>query len=122
VNAARLLKRADVQAAIAEFQAKTAASLGIDREKALQLAWDIATADPRELVSHVTLSCCHCHGANHLYQWRDPAEFEQASQQFEALLQHWAAKRGPKGKPPQPPNPGGGYGYKPKAAPHPDCP
>lgn len=46
--------------------------------EALQWQYDIATADPADLVRTVVRCCRHCHGINYKYQWRDDDEYISA--------------------------------------------
>lgn len=52
----------------------------ITQDKVLERWWQIATADPNELMQLRRLNCRHCYGIDHHFQWKDEAEYEQALQ------------------------------------------
>lgn len=68
----------------------------------------ITKADPNALTQYRRVNCRRCWGENHLYQWRDIAEFDKA-----------AAKASKDGKP-EPEY--GGLGFSDNNDPDPDCP
>lgn len=70
------LKKPEVAAAIAAARARVSQKLEIDAERVLSEAWNILTADPRELVEFNVGCCRYCWGAGHRYQ-RTPAEMER---------------------------------------------
>ncbi|MGQ0455304.1 hypothetical protein ACT4UM_29360, partial [Bacillus sp. SS-TM] len=41
----------------------------------------IVQADPNQLAQFRRVNCRYCWGENHLYQWRDIAEFDKAAAQ-----------------------------------------
>lgn len=108
-EASRLLARPNIAAAIAAAMAERAQRVSISADAVLTRLWAIATADPNELSQLRRVCCRHCHGIGHAYQWRDAAEFARAA----ALAKR---RRQPE------PDDAGGYGYQPKAPPHPGCP
>lgn len=111
--ASRLLRNGKVQAAIADGRAALSARTEITQDMVLQRWWDIATADPNELVQYRRVCCRHCHGKAFEYQWIDKAEFMAALR----------ASMNSKGDlPADPPKDVGGYGFTKKLEPHPDCP
>lgn len=81
----------------------------ITQDMVLRRWWDIATADPNELVQFQRVCCRHCHGIDHAYQWKSEDEFERA------IISAHLNKQ-------VPPTDDGGYGFNPKRDPHPDCP
>lgn len=103
------LNKPEIAAAIDDARSKLSQRAEITQEMVLKRWWDIATADPNELIQFRRTCCRHCHGEGHAYQWRDPEEFA------EALL---AAKQA---EAEQLPDDAGGYGYDKKADPHPGC-
>lgn len=107
VNAARLLRNAQVQAAVASGRAKVAQRLEIDAGRVLSEAWNILTADPRELVEFKVGCCRYCWGTGHRYQ-RTPAEMERDRAA--------AAKAGTEF------DEQGGIGFHGRRAPNPECP
>ncbi|MDI9846738.1 terminase small subunit [Rhodoblastus sp. 17X3] len=60
VNAARLLRNAQVAAEIEREMQSRAQHLNIRAEDVLRRLWDIATADPREIVSVAAVPCPNC--------------------------------------------------------------
>jgi phage terminase small subunit len=60
VNAARLLRNAQVAAEIDREMQSRAEHLNIRAEDVLRRLWDIATADPREILSVAAVSCPKC--------------------------------------------------------------
>jgi phage terminase small subunit len=81
----------------------------------LQRWWDIATADPNEIV-HIRRVCCrHCFGIDHQYKWRDEEEYQQAVQSAINFAREQE-------KEPVIPSNAGGYGYDRLLRPHPKCP
>lgn len=73
-NARRLLGNARVSAEIARRQAKTAEKLEITREEALQEAWNIIKADPRDLIEYRRFACPDCFGDALGKEMRDPRQ------------------------------------------------
>ena len=124
VGAHQLLRNPKVAAEVAKRQAQTAQKLGITREAALQEAWDIVKADPRELVEHIVMCCRHCHGIGFAFQWVDDDEHQAACEQ--AMRDHEAKLEKRKPSDPEPvlklPSDVGGYGFDPRRSPHDDCP
>ncbi len=116
--ALRLLKCADVQARARELIDAAAASTTCSVRELLQDYYDIATADPNELISHVIDCCRHCNGLDNRYQWVNEAEFAQSCERvmtFNAALP-------PGAKPQEFPDMAGGFGYWPTNEPNPACP
>lgn len=109
-NAGRLDKEPDVAARVLELQQRAAEKVEITQGMVLKRWWDLATADPNELIQFRRTCCRHCHGARHAHQWIDAEEFA------EALMLAKAAKAE------RLPTDAGGYGYDRTADPHPDCP
>ena len=124
VGAHQLLRNPKVAAEVARRKDATAQKLGITRESALQEAWDIVKADPRELVEHIVMCCRHCHGIGFAFQWVDDDEHQAACEQ--ALRDHEAKLDKRKPSEPEPvlklPSDVGGYGFDPRRSPHEDCP
>lgn len=78
----------------------------------------IATADPSELSRTRHLSCRHCWGEGHAYQWKNPNEYALA---VAAVMDHNANKSA-KAKEQTMPDAAGGFGYRKLDPPHPKCP
>ncbi|OQS10076.1 hypothetical protein B0T37_10530 [Chromobacterium violaceum] len=106
--AARLLANVNFQAYLRERRKELARTLDITPEKVLARYWQIATADPNDLVQYRRDNCRHCWGAGHQYQWTE-AEFERAQRE--------AAEKGD-----EPPDAGGGFGFIASRDPNPECP
>ena len=102
------LQKPNVRAAIDRRQAEIAAIAEVDAALVVRELYDIATADPRELMAVYRDSCRHCYGIDHLYQWT-PGEYAAA-----------VDKAMEKDKPL--PELLGGIGYRATLDPHPDCP
>ncbi|WP_440216232.1 terminase small subunit [Chromobacterium piscinae] len=81
---------------------------GITAQAVLRRYWQIATADPNDLVQYRRDNCRHCWGAGHLYQWTE-AEFERA-------------QREAKEKGDELPAADGGFGFIASRDPNPECP
>ncbi|HKY80631.1 MAG TPA: terminase small subunit [Sphingobium sp.] len=113
VNAARLLRNAQVAKAIEEAQAALAERTEITQEMVLKRWWEIATADPNELIQFRRTCCRHCHGIDHEYQWIDADEYDKALA-FAAMGEDADPRTFPKDD--------GGYGFNKTLAPARDCP
>lgn len=98
-----------VSARIAELRAELAAAASVTIAKVVKELADIAFADPNDIVRHVTCCCRHCHGVDHEFQWISEREW--------AIV---TASNIEKQK--EPPSAVGGFGFDPKAPPHPACP
>lgn len=111
----RLLKHVEVQAAIEIAIKERSERKQITADDVLQKWFDLVNADPNELTSVIVGSCRFCHGTDHQYQWRDEAEFEEAQEDHFDLPDNERVKK-------VAPVIGGGFGYKWRKEPHPDCP
>lgn len=109
------LTKPNIQAAIEEAQNKRAERTEITADMVLQRWWDIATADPGELMQLRRLNCRYCHGFDHEYQWKDEAEYQRAVQA--EMLQAQQEDRQPNEI-----SDSGGFGFDPLADPDPGCP
>jgi len=108
-QASRLLTNVKVGAAIEAARGKQAERTAIRADAVLRRWWDIATADPNELIQHRRAPCRYCNGKSHAYQWKTRREFDAA------CAAAMAAKE-------TPPSDEGGYGYLPTAPIDPACP
>lgn len=109
------LRKPKIEEAIQKAIEKRSERIEITADMVLQRWWDIATADPNEIV-HVRRLCCrHCFGIDYQYQWRDAEEYQQAVQ---------VAINNAKelDKEPVLPFDSGGYGFDRLLRPHPKCP
>ncbi|WP_065202682.1 terminase small subunit [Chromobacterium subtsugae] len=104
----QLITKHNVITAIAEAQQARSQRTEITADMVLDRLWQIATADPNDLVQYRRDNCRHCWGAGHQYQWTE-AEFEQA-------------QREAKEKGEEAPGEKGGFGYVPTRDPNPACP
>lgn len=110
----RLLKKVETQGYIQELMQKRAEKTEITADKVLQRWWDIATADPNDII-HLRRVCCRlCFGEKHQYQWRDEEEYQAAVQR--------AIRVAKEDETPIIPDNSGGYGFDKLAKPNPDCP
>ncbi|SDG47854.1 terminase small subunit [Desulfosporosinus hippei] len=109
------LKKPEIQNAIQKAKEKRAERTEITADMVLQRWWDIATADPNEII-HLRRVCCrHCFGIDHQYQWRDEEEYQQAVRMAYDLARE-------QNKEPAIPSNAGGYGFDRLLRPHPKCP
>lgn len=115
------LRKPNIAEAIKAAQDKRAAKVEITAEMVMQRWWDIATANPNDLIHTRRLACRYCHGIDHEYQWLDEAEYAQAIKQ---ALDYAEAEAKKQDRPIDAvlPSEEGGYGYDRLADPHPGCP
>ncbi|SEO55728.1 terminase small subunit [Acinetobacter sp. yr461] len=104
----QLLQKTSVQEAIAKGEAELSERNKITQDKVLNLLWDMATADPNELIKYVRVNCRYCWGEDHYYQWTK-GEYHNAC---------YTAKVNQKPKP----DCDGGFGFDKTKEPNPDCP
>lgn len=78
-RAATLLKNADVQRFIADYQAKAEQRINVTTDMVVERWWAIATADPNALIRYRHLNCRYCHGLANKYQWVDMDEWATAA-------------------------------------------
>ena len=114
-TAARLSANVSIKRRIRELQQETAKLAVYDRADLLEDYLRIVRADANDLVRNEIVACRQCHGLDHLYQWRTPAEFEAAHRRWANLSEARQARE------PEP-DAAGGYGYSTRLPPHPDCP
>ncbi|WP_333662743.1 terminase small subunit [Acinetobacter sp.] len=108
VMASRLIRTDKVQDAIARGEAELAERNKITQDKVLNRLWEMATADPNELIKYVRVNCRYCWGDDHYYQWTK-GEYHNAC---------YTAKVNQKPKP----DCDGGFGFDKTRGPNPDCP
>ncbi|WP_186276552.1 terminase small subunit [Burkholderia gladioli] len=121
-NAARLLSKAEVQAAIASAMAARGERTRMTADHVLQLAEAMLMADVNALISYQHRCCRHCWGMGHAYQWKNERELALA---IHAHVRAMAAAKKAKAPPeawPLPPDESGGLGFDPRRAPHQECP
>ncbi|EEW0911641.1 TPA: terminase small subunit [Escherichia coli] len=107
-NASRMLRNARVYRAISYFRNQYQKRYTADLDLLVSQLMTIVQADPNQLAQFRRVNCRYCWGENHLYQWRDIAEFDKAAAQ---------ASRDGKPEPEY-----GGLGFVDNAIPNPDCP
>lgn len=113
--ASRLLGNVKVKNYLDERMKARQERTEITQDMVLQKWFDIATADPNEII-HLRRVCCrHCFGKDHQYQWRDPEEYLKAVQ-----IAYDLAKE--QSKEAVIPSDSGGYGFDRLLSPHPKCP
>lgn len=109
------LSKPVIQSRIQELIKEREQRTEITADMVLQRWWDIATADPNEII-HLRRVCCrNCYGIDHQYQWRDKEEYSRAVQ---------TAIRAAEAEDKEPviPSDAGGYGFDRLLRPHPHCP
>lgn len=80
----------------------------ITAEKVVEHMWNVATANPNELIDHRIVNCRYCHGIEHNYQW-GKEEYRLAQEKAELRDK-------------DPPDCSGGFGFDELADPNPNCP
>ncbi len=108
VTASQLLRNPKVYRAISWFRNQYQKRYTADLDLLVSQLMAIVLADPNQLAQFRRVNCRYCWGENHLYQWRDIAEFDKAAAQ---------ASRDGKPEPEY-----GGLGFVDNAIPNPDCP
>ncbi|HAX3341103.1 TPA: terminase small subunit [Escherichia coli] len=108
VTASQLLRNPKVFRAISYFRNQYQKRYTADLDLLVSQLMAIVQADPNQISQFRRVNCRYCWGENHLYQWRDIAEFDRAAAQ--------ASKDGK----PEPEY--GGLGFVDNAIPNPDCP
>lgn len=108
VMASRLIRTDKVKEAISKGESELAERNKITQDKVLNLLWDMATADPNELIKYVRVNCRYCWGEDHYYQWTK-GEYHNAC---------YTAKVNQKPKP----DCDGGFDFDKTKEPNPDCP
>lgn len=112
VNGPRMLANAGIQSAIETAIKARSERTEITQDNVLRGWWDLANADPNELIEVRRTCCRYCYGVDHRYlrtareEERDRAAWERSSApdkpvEFQEL---------------------GGIGYDPRKPPSPDCP
>lgn len=102
-----LLKNLEISALIAEHLENVAAASEITIEGILKRWWEIANANPNDLIQTRRVNCRFCNGHNHEYQW--------TVQEFMRAVELATDKRTPI------PTGVGGLDFDLNAPPHPDC-
>ncbi len=110
----RLLSDPSIAARVQAMRDEAMAHTVITVREMAQDFYDIATADPNELISYVLECCRFCYGVEHRYQWVDETEY--------AVAYDRAAELATADKPAQYPDMVGGFGYHPANEPNMTCP
>ncbi|CHP06413.1 TPA_asm: terminase small subunit [Salmonella enterica subsp. enterica serovar Typhi str. CT18] len=108
VTASQLLRNPKVFRAISYFRNQYQKRYTADLDLLVSQLMAIVQADPNQLAQFRRVNCRYCWGENHLYQWRDIAEFDKEAAQ---------ASRDGKPEPEY-----GGLGFVDNAIPNTDCP
>lgn len=113
-KACSLAKDVKVMSRIGELTDELKERSIIKVEDVLKRWWDIATADPNEII-HIRRVCCrNCFGIEHKYQWRDKEEYDKAVE--------YALASTKEDQLPAIPSSEGGFGFDRLLRPHPKCP
>jgi phage terminase small subunit len=103
-----------VRERVRELHAEAAQRAIVTVAEVLRMNFELATANPADVVRVSEHACRHCHGVDGLYQWRDQDEFANAcAAELDAAAE---AKRVPRL-----PSDAGGYGYTVHRLPNPEC-
>ena len=114
-SSSKLLRNPQVKAYLDERIKARQERTEITQDMVLKKWYDIATADPNEII-HLRRVCCrHCFGIGHQYQWRDEEEHQQAVKAAYDIAKE-------KDEEPVIPSDAGGYGFDRLLRPHPKCP
>lgn len=108
VQANRLLNRDNIRQAIEEHKRDIAEIAGISKAAVVKKLWQIANADPNELIQVRRNNCRHCWGLNHNYQW---IATEYAKECEKAVILQI-----------EPPGFAGGFDFDANREPNSDCP
>jgi phage terminase small subunit len=117
-SAAKLIRKPNVKMRIEEIREsarrKMANTVGLTADKVARLFFEMAMADPNELIG-LRIGCCrYCYGDNNLYQWKD--------HEYMAELAKWEALDAKVKAVVTMPDVAGGLGYDQTAEPNPECP
>lgn len=121
VEGHKLLRNPKIASEVQKAMDERSERTEITADMVLRRWYDLAMADPNELIQLRRLNCRHCHGVDHEYQWKDEKEYEEAVEAAIASAQVLSKKKG-EAVEPVIPSAAGGYGYHRLADPDPDCP
>lgn len=122
VNAARLLRHAQVQAAVAAAMKARGERTRMTADQVLKLAESMLMADVNGLVSYQHRCCRNCWGIGHAHQWKNERELGEAKRQHARALAQAKKAKLPEESWPAPPDESGGLGFDPRLDPHVGCP
>lgn len=123
-RACRLRGRPDIRMRYHQLRAAALAAVGIDLASLVADTFEIAEADPNEIIRAFSGCCRHCHGIDHKWQWRDAEEYVAECDAIEAANEDRrnAAPQGARVRDKPLPSYDGGEGYDPHAKPNAACP
>ena len=78
-RASKVLQSPAISEFIAAQRKRVAAKFEIAALDVLRQWWEIATADPNEIIQAQRRCCRHCYGRGFQYQWRDAQEWAEES-------------------------------------------
>lgn len=110
----RLLSLAKVRKAIEAGQKARIQRIEYTQDQMFNRLLRMMTADVNEIMEVRRFNCRHCHGKDHLYQWKDEAEYQRVCDEIVADA--------PEGQIPKVPSCAGGYGFDERADPVAGCP
>lgn len=121
-EAEAMMTRPHVAARIEELRKQFMERLNLSATTILQEWYDIAFADPNELIQHRRLCCRNCYGKNNGYQWLDETEWQEAA--HAATLRNAQRRSAGMGDAEMEPEPSraGGFGYDRLKLPKDSCP
>ncbi len=105
------LTKPEIAEAISAAQLRRSQRTAITADTVLARWWEIANADPNELIQYRRTNCRHCWGKEHQYQFT-AVEFEEAEKVLNKEHKDEDQRLDPKG----------GLGFDGRRPPHPDCP
>lgn len=108
VEASRMYRKPKISKAIRYLKERFRKRYTADIDELVDQLMAIIRADPNDIAFYRRVNCRYCWGENHLYQWRDIAEFDKAAE---------AASKEGKDSPEY-----GGLGFVDVMDPNPDCP
>lgn len=104
------LKKPEIQTALAAARKAQQERTGVNADRVVLEAWNVLTADARELVELKT-GCCRC-------CWGEGFKFQRTLGEYNHDREQWLAK----GKELSEFDDQGGIGFSPLKQPHPECP
>lgn len=110
----RLLSLAKVRKAIEAGQKARIQRIEYTQDQMFNRLLRMMTADVNEIMEVRRFNCRHCHGKDHLYQWKDDAEYQRVCDEIVADA--------PEGQIPKVPSCAGGFGFDERADPVAGCP
>ncbi|WP_176317788.1 terminase small subunit [Burkholderia vietnamiensis] len=122
VNASRLLRNAQVQAAVDKAMKERGERTRMTADQVLKLAESMLLADVNALISYQHRCCRHCWGIGHAYQWKNERELALAINGHARAIAAAKKAKVPPDAWPAPPDESGGLGFDPRRDPHVDCP